>query len=81
MTPRALKVHVDQRRCERHGLCIELAPNLFDIDDDDVAKVSQEFLDERYSAAVKAAAAACPRQSISVSSTSANASTEEKYDA
>jgi ferredoxin len=68
VTPQAIEVHVDRRRCEGHGLCIELAPELFDIDDDDVATVSQELLDERHSAAVKAAAAACPRQAVSVSS-------------
>ena len=66
----ALKVHVDRHRCEGHGLCVELAPKLFDIDDDDVAKVSPEFLDDHHSAAVKAAAAACPRQAINIASSS-----------
>lgn len=29
-----MKIGVDQRRCEGHGLCTEAAPGLFEINDD-----------------------------------------------
>jgi ferredoxin len=66
VTQQALNVHVDPRRCEGHGLCIELAPDLFDINDDDLAIVVDELPEEKHAASLKAAAAACPRQAISV---------------
>jgi ferredoxin len=59
-------VRVDPRLCEGHGICMELAPDVFDLGDDDIANVTDEHPDERFRAKVAAAAAACPRQAIVV---------------
>lgn len=57
MTTAHLRVRVDPRLCEAHALCVEIAPEVFDLGDD-VASC-----DER---PPQAAVAACPRQAISV---------------
>jgi len=65
---RALDVRVDPRLCEGHALCADLSPELFEITDDDVAVVSDSHPGQEHWAAVRAAAAACPRQAIIVDS-------------
>lgn len=69
MTSHALKVQIDPRTYEAHGLCIELAPGVFEINGDDVAEGSDEVFDEKHASVLNTAAAACPRQAISVSHT------------
>ncbi|OKH73498.1 hypothetical protein EB73_07030 [Mycobacterium sp. SWH-M3] len=54
---------VDPGLCEGHALCIELAPEIFDLGDDDVARALPQP-PERSWEHVKAAVDACPRQSI-----------------
>jgi ferredoxin len=63
MMPTHRGVRVDPRLCEAHALCIELAPEVFDLGDD-IATCGQE-LQDRYRYDVEAAIAACPRQAIS----------------
>jgi ferredoxin len=64
-TPSTLRVRVDPRLCERHGLCLQLAPEVFDMTDDETA-LGAEHLDPAHLFDIKAAAAACPRQAIIV---------------
>lgn len=59
-----ISVHVDARRCEGHGICIELAPDVFDLEREDVVTVTDERPGPARAPAVRAAAAACPRQAI-----------------
>jgi ferredoxin len=63
MMPTHRGVRVDPRLCEAHALCIELAPEVFDLGHD-IATCDQEPQD-RYRDDVEAAIAACPRQAIS----------------
>lgn len=63
MTAR-MRVRVDPRLCEAHALCVEIAPEVFDLGDD-VATCDEEP-PEALRPAVEAAVAACPRQAISV---------------
>lgn len=64
MTTAHLHVRVDPRLCEAHALCVEIAPEVFELGDD-VATCDEEPGEAlRYS--VEAAVAACPRQTISV---------------
>jgi len=56
-------VQVDPRLCEAHALCIELAPNVFDLSDD-IATV-EKSPDPGDARDVDAAVSACPRQAIS----------------
>ncbi len=55
-----MKIILDRPRCEGHGLCEEVAPQLMHLDDDgelvlDVVDVNDEQLD-----AAKAAVRVCP---------------------
>lgn len=63
MTPH-MRVRVDRRLCEAHALCVEIAPTVFDLGDD--IATCDPAPDESLRANVEAAAAACPRQAISV---------------
>lgn len=64
MTTAHLRVRVDARLCEAHALCVEIAPQVFDLGDD-VATCDEEPR-EALRHSVEAAVAACPRQAISV---------------
>jgi ferredoxin len=64
MTTAHLRVRVDSRLCEAHALCVEIAPEVFDLGDD-VATCDEEP-GEALRHSVEAAVAACPRQAISV---------------
>ena len=61
------RVRVDPRLCEGHALCIDLAPEVFDFSDDDVATCDAEPADALWDK-VKAAVDACPRGAISIES-------------
>ncbi|MHC9295474.1 ferredoxin [Mycobacterium sp. LTG2003] len=55
-------VRVDAALCEGHALCIDLAPDVFDLGDDEVASAKQ-VTPEQWER-VRAAVDACPRQAI-----------------
>ncbi|MEV3900813.1 ferredoxin [Mycobacterium sp. NPDC050551] len=59
------RVRVDPRLCEGHALCIDLAPEVFDLGDDEVARCDDRPADSSW-ATVQAAVDACPRGAISV---------------
>ncbi|OBG81931.1 hypothetical protein A5699_07650 [Mycobacterium sp. E802] len=65
-------VRVDAGLCEGHALCIQLAPEVFDLSDDEVAGAVQPDgqWDEHTWDTVKSAVDACPRQAISLLATS-----------
>lgn len=59
------RVRVDPRLCEGHALCIDLAPEVFDLSDDDVATCDEQPpMSSRD--AVTAAMNACPRGAITI---------------
>lgn len=59
-------VEVDTSLCEGHGLCAMLAPEVFEVGDDDVA-VWEPHPPEDARGIVEAAVSACPRQAITLS--------------
>ncbi|OBJ08725.1 ferredoxin [Mycobacterium sp. 1165196.3] len=59
-----MRVRVDSRLCEAHALCVEIAPEVFDLGDD--VATCEEEPGEALRHSVEAAVAACPRQAISV---------------
>jgi ferredoxin len=59
------RVVVDPHLCEGHALCIESAPVLFDLSDDDVASCIQQPSEDQWQL-VHAAIDACPRGAISI---------------
>ena len=60
------RIKVDFDLCESNALCEALAPDIFELDDDDFLQVhSYEVTDENRTR-VQQAVAACPRAAISV---------------
>lgn len=68
MTTARNRVSVDARMCEAHALCVEIAPEIFDLTDDDVATCDENPPDLLLPKA-RAAVDACPRQAISITPT------------
>ncbi len=60
------RVVVDPHLCEGHALCIESAPALFDLSDDEVATCLDRPSSDEAWQLVRAAVDACPRGAISV---------------
>lgn len=61
-----MRVVVDFSRCEANGLCMGIAPEVFDLNDDDELVVLQERPEESQRAAVEEAVRQCPRQAIAI---------------
>lgn len=59
------KVVVDPHLCEGHALCLESAPGIFDLSEDDVATCVEQPARDQWDQ-VRAAVDACPRGAISV---------------
>ncbi|MBU8832807.1 ferredoxin [Mycolicibacterium goodii] len=61
------ELHVDPDLCEGHALCVDLAPGVFHLDDDEVARAPVHPSESQWDK-VRAAVDACPRQAITISS-------------
>lgn len=61
-----MRVVVDFNLCEANGVCMAVAPEVFELNDDDELMVLQERPDEAQRAEVEAAVRQCPRQAISL---------------
>jgi ferredoxin len=60
-----MKVHVDMNLCQSHGECVEVAPDVFELGDDDVL-VWQEDVDESRRADMEEAVDVCPMLAIRI---------------
>lgn len=58
-----MRVEVDRARCEAHGVCESIAPEVFRLDDDDVLHHAGE-VPEALREKVQRAVASCPAQAI-----------------
>lgn len=63
-----MKIEVDYKRCEGHGLCEDQAPEVFELDDegDLVYKFEGRDVPEEFAAAAARGAAACPVAALRV---------------
>jgi ferredoxin len=61
-----MKVAVDLMACEANAVCVGLAPDVFELDDDDVLHLLVTEPAPDREDAVRRAAAACPKQAITV---------------
>ncbi|GAB2860497.1 ferredoxin [Nocardioides pacificus] len=61
-----MRVKVDFDLCESNALCEGLAPEVFELDDDDYLVVKTDEPAAEHHDAVRRAAAACPRAAISL---------------
>jgi ferredoxin len=61
-----MKVIVDLSNCDLHGLCVEAAPEVFEIDDKGVLQVLIEAPAEDLRAKVEKAVRECPTGAITI---------------
>ena len=64
-----MRVVVDFNRCEANGVCMAVAPEVFDLNDDDELAVLDDHPDEALRSKVEAAVRQCPRQAIAIEET------------
>jgi len=61
-----MRVIVDRDLCEGHARCIEAAPAVFEIDDEDEMRILDENPGEDQRQPVETAVANCPRQALTL---------------
>jgi len=61
-----MKIVVDFNLCDLHGLCVEAAPEVFEIGDDGNLHVLNEMPDSSLRAKVDKAVRECPTGAISI---------------
>lgn len=66
MTSSGKRLEVNPQLCEAHALCVEIAPEVFVLNDDDDVATCDEDPPEALLPDVKAAISGCPRQAISM---------------
>jgi ferredoxin len=57
------KVHVDMNLCQSHGECVYVAPDIFELGDDDVLRWREDITEQERELAQEAADA-CPMLAI-----------------
>ena len=60
------KIKVDFDLCESNAMCEALAPEHFQVDDDDFLQILEENVTEEQLANVQQAVASCPKSAISI---------------
>ena len=61
-----MKVIVDFDRCESNAVCMGIAPEVFEVRDDDFLYILQEEPPEELRPKVEEAVRLCPKQAISI---------------
>jgi ferredoxin len=61
-----MRVVVDYDLCESNALCMDAAPEVFEVREDDFLYVLDETPDESLRAKVEQAARVCPKQAIKI---------------
>jgi ferredoxin len=59
-----VRVEVDRDRCEGNAVCLGLAPDIFDLDDDDYAVVKIDPIPVDQEELAEQAIAECPRAAL-----------------
>jgi ferredoxin len=61
-----MRVVVDWDLCESNAVCMAVAPEVFEVDDDDNLNVLQESPPEELRGKVEEAVRRCPKQALSI---------------
>ncbi len=61
-----MKIKVDFDLCESNAMCEALAPDVFELDDDDFLQLNTDQVTDENRQRVEQAVAACPRAAISL---------------
>ena len=59
-----MRVAVDRELCEANGVCAGLAPEVFDLDDEDYLHVLVTEVPPGQHGAVRSAVTSCPKQAL-----------------
>ncbi|MFN8228024.1 MAG: ferredoxin [Mycobacterium sp.] len=59
-----MRVEVDRDRCEGNAICVGIAPDLFELDDDDYAVMKVDVIPADQEELAKQAVAECPRAAL-----------------
>jgi ferredoxin len=60
------KINVDFDLCESNAMCEALAPDHFEVDDDDYLQILDEKVPDEDLALIEQAVASCPKSAISI---------------
>ncbi len=63
-----MKVIVDYDLCEANAVCMQQAPEIFEVDDEDNLNVLQEEVPEQLREKLEDAVRLCPRQALRIES-------------
>jgi ferredoxin len=61
-----MKIRIDYDLCEGNAVCMKVCPEVFEVGDDDRARLRVKDPDEHLRAKVEAAVRRCPRQALSI---------------
>jgi ferredoxin len=61
-----MKIVVDFDLCEANAVCMEIEPEIFQVDDDDELHILIESPGEEYRKKLEEAVRLCPRQALSI---------------
>ena len=59
-----MRVAVDRELCEANGVCAGLAPEVFDLDDEDYLHILVAEVPAALAGAVRSAVTSCPKQAL-----------------
>ncbi|WP_137723250.1 ferredoxin [Prescottella subtropica] len=59
-----MEVRVDSDRCEANGVCVGIAPDIFELDDDEQLIITSAVVPADREADVRSAIAQCPRAAL-----------------
>ena len=59
-----MRVEVDHDRCEGNAVCVGIAPDLFDLDDEDYAVVKADPVPDGQEELAEQSIAECPRAAL-----------------
>src|SRR5271170_75503 len=71
--PTRLRVIADRSACCGYGVCAEICPEIFQVDDIGIVKLKVEIVPEGLEARAKEGAAACPQSALKVVAEAAGA--------
>ena len=61
-----MKIRADYDLCEANAMCEALAPDVFEVDDDDNLQILHEEVTDENRTRVEQAVAACPKAALSI---------------
>ena len=61
-----MKIRIDYDLCEGNAVCMKVCPEVFEVGDDDRARLVTKEPSEDLRAKVEAAVRRCPRQALSI---------------